>query len=565
MLVIGQGTAAVRGPEPRRRPPAGLGPDRSPSRRCLPPSSPGSASRADMSDTLDRRDQPERHDHRHEPHGRPRTGTRRAGDRDRQPPQQRPRRQVRRRALHVRRAGRRDERGVDQGVLRADRRRLPARARDRATSTGSLAAEWAGRAAAAGCGSCPTAMEAVLAQREHDRRDRASARAVDGATGRSSATARTASPRSELRIKLSELCYKSIACDVTEDKKHIDLSAEPLILVCAAGLSGSNADDVAQGGRDLPRPQGRADRDRHRGRAAVRRRARDDQRPAGRTRRSASCSRRWPGTSSATRRRWRSTPRRDPLREARALRSKRCSTEPERRPARTAGPPARGRRRRASSTACATAATTATSKPAPRCASRRCCGTRPASCRSTCTSSSSARSARPSTVVEDLTAALTGAIEQLTRPVDAIKHQAKTVTVGISRSDETLLQVALVREVLATGAARDSLSYRALRTLVELDPAVEAVIGFTRYRIEGDVDRRRHRDDPRGRPGRHVGEHAVAHRSRARSCIGTKHRVAIERRGHGGAGAARRPHARHRARGEGQPDHRAHAAPRDVP
>src|SRR5690606_32778941 len=50
----------------------------------------------------------------------------------------------------------------------------------------------------------------------------------------------------ELRIKLSELCYKSIACDVTEDKKHIDLSAEPLILVCAAGLSGSTADDVAK-------------------------------------------------------------------------------------------------------------------------------------------------------------------------------------------------------------------------------------------------------------------------------------------------------------------------------
>ena len=50
----------------------------------------------------------------------------------------------------------------------------------------------------------------------------------------------------EVRIKLSELCYKSIACDVTEDKKHIDLSSEPLILVCAAGLTGSNADDVAK-------------------------------------------------------------------------------------------------------------------------------------------------------------------------------------------------------------------------------------------------------------------------------------------------------------------------------
>ncbi len=50
----------------------------------------------------------------------------------------------------------------------------------------------------------------------------------------------------EVRIKASELCYKSIACDATEDKKHIDLSAEPMILVCAAGLSGSNADDVAK-------------------------------------------------------------------------------------------------------------------------------------------------------------------------------------------------------------------------------------------------------------------------------------------------------------------------------
>ena len=50
----------------------------------------------------------------------------------------------------------------------------------------------------------------------------------------------------EIRIKLSELCYKSISCDITEDKKHIDLSAEPMILVCAAGLHGSNADDVGK-------------------------------------------------------------------------------------------------------------------------------------------------------------------------------------------------------------------------------------------------------------------------------------------------------------------------------
>jgi glucosamine--fructose-6-phosphate aminotransferase (isomerizing) len=92
----------------------------------------------------------------------------------------------------------------------------------------------------------------------------------------------------------------------------------------------------------------------------------------------------------------------------------------------------------------------------------------------------------PSTVVQDLTAALTHGIEELTRPIDAIKHQAKTVTVGISRSDETMLHVPLVAAALAAGAPRDGLSYRALRTMVTLDAAVEEVTGFTRYRIEGD-------------------------------------------------------------------------------
>jgi glucosamine--fructose-6-phosphate aminotransferase (isomerizing) len=82
--------------------------------------------------------------------------------------------------------------------------------------------------------------------------------------------------------------------------------------------------------------------------------------------------------------------------------------------------------------------------------------------------------------------ALTRGIEELTRPIDAIKHQAKTVTVGISRSDETLLQVPLAMAVMAAGAPRDSLSYRTLRTLASLDPAVEEVTGWIRYRIEGD-------------------------------------------------------------------------------
>jgi glucosamine--fructose-6-phosphate aminotransferase (isomerizing) len=50
----------------------------------------------------------------------------------------------------------------------------------------------------------------------------------------------------EIRIKLSELCYKSIPVDFTEDKKHIDLSTEPLTLVIANDLSPQNTGDVVK-------------------------------------------------------------------------------------------------------------------------------------------------------------------------------------------------------------------------------------------------------------------------------------------------------------------------------
>jgi len=48
----------------------------------------------------------------------------------------------------------------------------------------------------------------------------------------------------EIRIKLSELCYKTISSDYVEDKKHIDLSSEPLILVCAAGTRPTVIGDI---------------------------------------------------------------------------------------------------------------------------------------------------------------------------------------------------------------------------------------------------------------------------------------------------------------------------------
>ncbi len=50
----------------------------------------------------------------------------------------------------------------------------------------------------------------------------------------------------EIRIKLSELCYKTISSDFVEDKKHIDLSSEPLIVVCAAGTRPSVIGDIVK-------------------------------------------------------------------------------------------------------------------------------------------------------------------------------------------------------------------------------------------------------------------------------------------------------------------------------
>src|SRR5690606_13029908 len=57
-----------------------------------------------------------------------------------------------------------------------------------------------------------------------------------------------------------------------------------------------------------------------------------------------------------------------------------------------------------------------------------------------------------------------------------------------SRSDESLLQVALVDAVIQAGSPRDRLTYSTLRSLGELDPAVIEVVGSTRYAVEHGDD-----------------------------------------------------------------------------
>ncbi|MCF8094734.1 MAG: SIS domain-containing protein [Desulfobacteraceae bacterium] len=91
----------------------------------------------------------------------------------------------------------------------------------------------------------PDIMERVLSMKEHIR---ASAQRL--ALKRTYWAAVGSGPNKaaadEIRIKLSELCYKTISSDFVEDKKHIDLSSEPLIIICAAGTRRSVIGDIVK-------------------------------------------------------------------------------------------------------------------------------------------------------------------------------------------------------------------------------------------------------------------------------------------------------------------------------
>jgi glutamine---fructose-6-phosphate transaminase (isomerizing) len=337
----------------------------------------------------------------------------------------------------------------------------------------------------------------------------------------------------EVRIKLSELCYKSIASDSTEDKKHIDLSSEPLIVVCAAGLTGSTADDVAKEvaiyRAHKASPVVIATDGQSRFASALHVLPVPVTHPALAFVLSAMAGHLF-GYEAALA----IDGLARPLREARAAIEAIVSSP-------TIGPAANGgeallRRLRPQLEPVARTyfdglrtsrydgqleASTAVRLAA---LFRYVLGVVPLDAYSL----DEGKVGTPAVVIDDLTSALTRAIEEMTRPVDAIKHQAKTVTVGISRSDETLLEVPLVREVIATGAHRDQLTYRTLRTLAEISPAVASVVGFTRYGIEGRVD-------PEGsatigvvdRGG--IARDLPSRTERSPELRGTKHRVASER------------------------------------
>src|SRR5262249_51025108 len=80
-------------------------------------------------------------------------------------------------------------------------------------------------------------------------------------------------------------------------------------------------------------------------------------------------------------------------------------------------------------------------------------------------------------------ATLTHAIDELARPIDTVKHQAKTVTVGTSRDDADLYENAVVEALEVIGADRYCLTLAALRVVRAHARLIERVTGVTRYRI----------------------------------------------------------------------------------
>jgi glucosamine--fructose-6-phosphate aminotransferase (isomerizing) len=329
----------------------------------------------------------------------------------------------------------------------------------------------------------------------------------------------------EVRIKLSELCYKSIACDVTEDKKHIDLSSEPLILVCAAGLVGGTADDVAKevaiykAHKATPIVIATEGDERFAAAAAVLSVPAVDSALAFVL--SAMVGHLFGYEAAlaidASAR---------PLREARELIEHALVVSDNGDDVLEAVRQGIGQHAERYGEALRSGlynghleASTAVQLSAlladlrddlPLEAYHRATG----------------KVASPGVMIDDLTASLTKAIEELTRPVDAIKHQAKTVTVGISRSDEGVLDRALVQATLNAGAGRDALSYHTLKVLADLDPAVQSVIGYTRYRIDGDpaVDAQITIVDRGG-----LSLQVTSRVERNSQLVGTKRRVAAER------------------------------------
>ena len=278
----------------------------------------------------------------------------------------------------------------------------------------------------------------------------------------------------EIRIKLAELCYKAIACDATEDKKHIDLSSEPLILVCATGVHGSTAADT------------RKEIDVYRAHRAT------------------------PIVIASEGAGFQAAPVVIEVPEAapelsfvlatvvghlfgyhaalaiddlakplRAIRAALGSIAGAATPSR----PVARLRELAAAEIDAVREGLADGSYDGNLHTGRAVRLAVALDRLSAGESADGGETDTAALLEALRSSLTPAIDDLTRHIDTIKHQAKTVTVGISRHDQTLGRMSLATALLEAGAPEESISSEDRRTMSALDPFVDQVLGYVRYQL----------------------------------------------------------------------------------
>jgi glucosamine--fructose-6-phosphate aminotransferase (isomerizing) len=291
----------------------------------------------------------------------------------------------------------------------------------------------------------------------------------------------------EIRIKLSELCYKSVSVDTIEDKKHIDLSSEPVILVCAAGLGGAAAADavkeVAIFKAHAAIPVVICDRDE--------------------TRFAEYAAASIPVPAS--------TPEVALL--LNTVAGHLFSYEVARAIDACAAPLKKGREVTEAALASlrdeaddpqAAQETLARARSALAPVAEQILGavdegrwTAAVSPRQAHRLVTALRAARgellaratpkaPAELLEALHMELTHGLDALRRPIDAIKHQAKTVTVGISREASATRPEAgpLAQALVDVGAPAEAVADHHAAALASLEPAVDACLGAVRYRLD---------------------------------------------------------------------------------
>ncbi|MGF1648338.1 MAG: SIS domain-containing protein [Kineosporiaceae bacterium] len=284
----------------------------------------------------------------------------------------------------------------------------------------------------------------------------------------------------EIRIKLSELCYKTVSVDTVEDKKHIDLSAEALVVVCAAGAQPHHVPDLVKEVEIFSA---------HRNQPVV---ICEEGTEGG-----------WPtplvitvprtrpelawilGTAAGHLFAYHAARAIDasgaPLRDALAAlersvdRGSALDVMTNRQVAggvvKIVERAARGELRGvlASDTALGLALLLSRQLSAALGADRA--------------------DARRRDDTEYARAVITAALDQLTRSIDSVKHQAKTVTVGTSRSDPDLFDNIVAASLEAAGSDVQALPLGTLRALTAFGALVRRVTGVTRYEVEGAVVR----------------------------------------------------------------------------